>query len=188
MKTLILLLLLFVAQAHAFAQKPPRTPKFSVYLSAGPNLYLNNFDRFKRFVEPIHFNLGARIMWEPASRLSLGLKTGYYHIYTVNFNGKNNGKFTLTAIPIQTFFTMKIYKGSYILFGMGPSVYHNRISTIKGDVLNASFLSLADVSGGFGYIERNRKKVSFGAEFEYFFSAKSEENLLSLSLLVRLPL
>ena len=188
MKAFILLLLFVFAQAHVFAQKSDRTSKFSVYLSAGPNLYLNNFDRFRRFVEPVHYNLGARIMWEPASRLSLGLKTGYYHIYTVNFNGRNSGKFTLTAIPIQTFFTMMVYKGAYVLFGMGPSVYHNRISTNKGDVLNASFLSLADVSGGFGYIERKRKKVSFGAEFEYFFSAKSEENLLSLSLLVRLPL
>ena len=170
MKRSALFLLLLVTQTNLLAQDSHRTPKFSVYGSGGPNLYLNNFDYFKKFVDPVHYSFSARIMWEPKYRVSIGLMTGFYRIYTVNFNGPNNGKFTLSAIPIQTLFTMKLYKGTYALFGMGPSIYYNRITTNKGEVLNASFLSLADVSLGFGYIPRLRNKLSFGTEFAYFFS------------------
>ena len=83
---------------------------------------------------------------------------------------------------------MKLYKGAYALFGMGPSLYTNTISTSNGIVLSDSFISLADISAGIGYIQKHRNKLSFGTEFEYFFSAKSKENVFSLSLLCRLPL
>ena len=188
MRQSILFLLLLASHVQALAQDAPKTSKFSVYASVGPSLYLNNFDYFSKFVDPFHYNFTARIMWEPKYRISIGLKSGYHKIYTVNFNGPNNGKFTLSAIPIQTLFTMRLFKGSYALFGMGPSLYYNNIVTSKGDVLNASFYSLADISAGFGYIQRSRDKLSFGAEFEYFFSSKSNENLLSLSFIARLPL
>ncbi|CAN5420922.1 hypothetical protein BH10BAC4_BH10BAC4_19380 [soil metagenome] len=188
MKRYILLVFFLISWIQVDAQDSLRRPKFSAYGSAGINLYLNNFDYFKKFVNPVHYNFSLRLMWEPASRVSIGLKTGYYRIYTVDFNGPNNGKFSLSAIPIQTFFTMTLYKGVYALFGMGPSLYFNNISTSKGEVLNASFYSLADISAGFGYIQKPRNSFSFGAEFEYFYSSKSNENLLSLSFIARLPL
>ncbi len=188
MRQSILFLVLLSVQVQALGQDSLRTPKFSVYASVGPSLYINNFDYFSKFVDPLHYNFTARIMWEPKYRISIGLKSGYHKIYTVNFNGPNNGKFTLSAIPIQTLFTMRLFKGSYALFGMGPSLYYNSITTSKGEVLNASFYSLADISAGFGYIQRSRDKLSFGAEFEYFFSSKSNENLMSLSFIARLPL
>ena len=188
MRVFLLFILLSFILTQTLAQDSLRLSKFCVYGSAGPNLYMNNFDRFSNFVEPVHYNFGVRIMWEPKSRMSIGLKTGYYRIYVVNFNGPDRGKFTLSAIPVQTFFAIRLYKGTYALFGMGPSVYYNTISTSKGTILNASYLSLADVSGGFGYLSQTSSKLSFGAEFEYFFSAKSNEHLLSLSFIMRLPL
>lgn len=188
MSRLVLIMAFILTQGVLYAQQQERVSKFSVYASAGPNLYLNNFDYFKKLVEPVHFNFGARIMWEPEHRLAIGLKTGYYKMYTVNFQGSNNAKIDLSAIPIHTFFTMKLYKGFYAHFGMGPTVFLNKISNDTGEKLSYSYLSLADVTGGFGYIQRPRKGFSFGAELEYFHASKADDHLLSLSFLARLPL
>lgn len=189
MKKYLFITLLGLMQLQASAQEQEgRTPKFILYASAGPSLYLNNFDYFKKLVDPWSYNFSAKVMWEPRSRIAIGLKTGYRKLYDVNFPGNNGGKITLTMIPIQTAFQMKLYKGTYAHFGMGPSVFFNKISYSKGDLLNSSFLSLGDISAGFGYVKTARNKMTFGAEFEYFHAAKSDENLLSLSFVMRLPL
>lgn len=187
-KLSIIILLAVLVHQEILAQDSTRTSKFSVFASVGPNLYINNFDQFKKFVDGSNYSLALRVMWEPEHRLSIGLKTGYYRIYTVNFTGVNSGKFTLTAIPIQPFITMQLFKGFYAFYGMGPSLYFNKITSSAGELLNDSFLSLADISTGIGYLRRLKNKVSFGAEAEYFHSSKSDENLITVSFVTRVPL
>ena len=95
----------------------------AVYAAAGPNYFLNNFQEFRKKVNTINYNVSVRVMWEPAYKVSLGLKTGYYKIYTVSFTGaRANANFDLTAIPIQIFVQTKISKNFYAFYGMGPTV------------------------------------------------------------------
>ena len=121
-------------------------------------------------------------MWEPAYKVSLGLKTGYYKIYTVSFTGaRANANFDLTAIPIQIFVQTKISKNFYAFYGMGPTVCLNTMQASNGETINATFTSFADMSAGFGYRKSVNKKLLLGTEFEYFHSSKSAENILTLT-------
>ena len=160
-----------------------RVSGISVYATAGPNYFLNNFQQFRKRVSPIDYNLSLRIMWEPAFRVSLGLKTGYYKIYTVSLTGaKANANFVLSAIPIQLFVKTKISKRFYAFYGMGPSVCLNTMSANNGESIHASFVSFADMSAGFGYLKSLNRKFLLGTELEYYHSSKSAENILTLTL------
>lgn len=183
-----LLVIVWVLAAFPLFAQDETPSRWAVYAYAGPNFYLNNFDKFKSYVDGRNFSFGARVMWEPEHRISLGLKVGYYYIYRINFPGAGQGRVVLTAIPIQPFITMRLYKGFYGNFGMGPSIYTNKVEFNGSEVLNDSFTSLADVSVGFGYLQRRVGKVSFGGEVEYFYSAKSNENLMTISFVTRFPL
>lgn len=172
----------FLSCAHfTNAQQMKRVSGISMYVTAGPNYFLNNFKEFRRRVNTVDYNFSCRVMWEPAYRMSIGLKTGYYKIYTVSLTGaRANANFDLTAIPIQLFVKTKISTHFYAFYGMGPSVCLNTMQASNGEAIHASFTSFADMSTGFGYSKTINKKLSLGGEFEYFHSSKSAENILSL--------
>jgi hypothetical protein len=178
-----LLFALILCSYTGLSQQMQRISGISVYATAGPNYFLNNFQQFKKRVDPMNYNLSFRIMWEPAYRVSLGLKTGYYKISTVSLIGpKANANFILSAIPIQLFVKTKISKRFYAFYGMGPSVCLNTMSASNGESIHASFVSFADMSAGFGYLKSLNKKVLLGAEFEFYHSSKSAENILTLAV------
>lgn len=185
MKKLISLLVFLFFVQLASAQQMKRVSGISIYATAGPNYYLNNFKEFRKRVNTVNYNLSVRVMWEPAYRVSIGLKTGYYKLYTVSFTGaKANANFDLTAIPIQLLVKTKISQHFYAFYGMGPSVCLNTMQASNGEAIHASFTSFADMSTGFGYSKSINKKLSLGGEFEYFHSSKSAENIISLEFVV----
>jgi hypothetical protein len=183
MRRLLFLPVLLSAFCIAQSQPDKRMSRFSVYSTAGPNYFLNNFHQFRKKVNTVDYNISFRIVWEPSYRLSLGLKTGYYKIYTVSLTGgKANAHFDLSAIPIQLWVKTKVSKHLYAFFGMGPSLCLNTMKANNGESIHASFLSYADVSTGFGYQRSINRKLSLGGEFEFFHSSKSAENLITMAL------
>jgi len=183
MKTFSLISVLLLFSLTAMSQQMRRVSGISIYATAGPNYFLNNFQEFRKKVNTINYNVSVRVMWEPGYKVSLGLKTGYYKIYTVSFAGaRANANFDLSAIPIQLFVQTKIAKNFYAFYGMGPTVCFNTMQASNGETINATFTSFADMSAGFGYQKSINKKLLLGTELEYFHSSKSAENILTLAL------
>ena len=188
MKKAFLLVLVIVGFQNAVAQEKKGTQKV-IYLSVGPNYYLNNFDEpLRELVDQAHYSIGARFMWEGEHRLALGIKSGFYWIYSVEGTGSNNAKINLTGIPIEPCISMRFFDDFHVTYGIGPTLLFNNISSDQGELFSDSFLSTADMSLSAGYAKKINEKHSFGVELEYFRSSKAQDNLFSLSLLYRLPI
>lgn len=180
----VLLLLVSAAWLSVRAQDADTTSSshFSVYGFAGPNFYYNNFQVFKNSVNTTNFQLGGRLMWEPGYRLSFGLNTGYYRLYTANPKGPAaSAHFQMTSVPIQLILKMDLYNGIYAFYGMGPSLLYNKITTSNGGEFKSNWLSLADVTMALGYQGKFKGRLRLGGEVLFYHSSKSKENTFTLA-------
>ena len=56
----------------------------------------------KNGVNELNYSISGRIMWEPTSLLSLGIETGYFLLYTANYEkGANTVHISNAIVPIH---------------------------------------------------------------------------------------
>jgi hypothetical protein len=121
-KVLTAVLLCFVSLQASAQMDSTMKHRFTVYGGFGPNYYFNNLVIAKNSVNEFNYSFVGRIMWEPEHRLSVGIETGYYRLYTVNFNGPQHSKVVNSAVPIQVVIGMRIHKVFYTNLSMGLSI------------------------------------------------------------------
>jgi len=162
----------------------PRKHKFTLYAGAGPNVYFNNLALAKDYVKEINYSFAGRFMWEPEHNLSLGIESGYYCLYTVDFKEQSDVNIKNAAIPIQLVVCMKFLKHFYFSFASGQSILMNDITqTLNGDI-SASTISLGDFAGSLGYKWDLKERFSLGAETKFFYASKLNDKNLALLFMV----
>ena len=167
-----------LAQEKSPVQAKPH--KFAFYLGVGPNIYFNNLVLAKDYVKETNYSIVGRIMWEPEHLLSLGIETGYYCLYRVDFGDQSAVRINNYAIPISLAVNMKFLKNFYFNFNSGPSILLNKVSnTAEGDI-NASTVSLGDFSGGFGYKKQWKNWVTLGVETKFYYASKLNDKNVAL--------
>ena len=123
-------------------------------------------------------------MWEPEHHLSLGIESGYYCLYTVNFDELSDLEISNYAIPIQLTISMKLLKTFYFSFSSGPTILVNKVITSNGERVDASTMSLGDFSSALGYKHRINQHFTLSAETKFFFASKLDDKNIALIFLL----
>jgi len=172
----------FNLQAQTENTAPVKKDHFALYAGIGPNIYFNNLVLAKDNVNEFNYSFAGRIMWEPEHLISLGIESGYYRLYTVDFPELPDVKISNSAIPIQVVISMKILKKFYCNFSSGQTILINKAHT-PNDNVNASTLSLGDFAGTFGYKYPLKNHFSLQAEVKYFHASKLNDSNAALIFL-----
>jgi hypothetical protein len=162
----------------------PKRHRHSVYLGVGPNYYFNNLVKFKDQVNELNYSFVGRYMWEPEHWLTIGFETGYYRLYSINFNGPNHTSVRNSAIPFQLIVGTKFLKKFYFNFGIGRSLLINDITTDFDGEYDATTFSLADISTTLGYKKQLNERFSLSSEMKLYYASKASDMNLALAFVV----
>ena len=188
MKLKFQLTFFFCMVAGAIFAQPATEPaardyRYSFYAGVGPNLYFNNLVIAKDYVQEFNYSFAARFMWEPEHLLSLGIESGYYRLYAVDFGELSEVDIVNVAIPIQLVVCMKFMDHFYFNFSSGQTILLNKVYNAQEDNLNASTLSLGDFGGSLGYRHDWGKRFTWNIETKFFYSSKLDDKNLALLFL-----
>jgi len=153
--------------------QPAKYHHFVVYAGVGPSFFFNNLATFKNDVNPWGYEFSARFMWEPRnSLLSLGIETGYYHLYSASVGQPVNAKAVTNSIPIQFVVSMKFSPKIYANWSMGQSIQYNKVTAPDNpNNFNNHVTSLADFSATLGYRFIQKARISYAAELKGYYSS-----------------
>jgi hypothetical protein len=128
-----------------------------------------------------------RLMWNPEHLLSLGLETGYQHLYSIERSGLTTEfgatDFTasMTAVPINIALAMKVTDEIRLRGGSGIYLLSNS-GEIFGEPLESSQISIG-MQAGASYTTPVGKDISIGAELKYSYISKIQESTLGIQFL-----
>jgi hypothetical protein len=187
-KIAFLLSFCFIA-IYSFAQNSEgytgKYRPFSIYVGAGPSVFINNLVVSKNDVNAFQYAFSARFMWEPRnSFVSLGIETGYYKLYTVN-STYPKAEVANSAIPILFDVSMKFGKQFYGNFSMGQSVTKSKVTnTDSAYDFNSSTWSFSDFSASVGYRFKQKERISYAVELKGFYSSSAQNATIALLFIV----
>src|SRR5881275_2879461 len=107
--------------AQQEAAPPTAKRHFAIYAGVGPNYFFNNVVTGKNLVNDFNYSVDFRLMWEPEHRLSLGIESGYYRLYTANASTPANVSIVNSAVPVHIVAIMNLLKDFYLDFSFGPT-------------------------------------------------------------------
>jgi hypothetical protein len=128
-----------------------------------------------------------RLMWNPEHLLSLGLETGYRHLYSVDISalateyGTTDFTASMTAVPINIALAMKVDDAIRIRGGSGIFLLSNS-GEIFGETLESSQISIG-MQAGVSYARPVGKDMSIGAELKYSYISKIQESSIGIQFL-----
>ncbi|HEX4851899.1 MAG TPA: hypothetical protein VFV08_13885 [Puia sp.] len=156
--------------------------RIAFYGGVGANYYFNNMAIAKNHVNELNYSFVGRLMWEPEYFLSLGLESGYYQLYTINYSSETlgSGRIKNSVIPIQLVASMKFLKNYYANLSMGQSYLINETTNSTSGNSKAGTFSLADFGITLGYKHLFKSRISIGAELKFYSSKKYDDNNLAL--------
>jgi hypothetical protein len=171
--------LALMAQSENAAVKKDK--HFMFYSGIGPSYYFNNLAIGKDGVNELGYSIVGRFMWEPEYRLSLGFETGYFQLYSADYNkGQDKAHIKNVAIPIQLVISMKFLKNYYCNFSMGQSILLNKVTASVAGNFNAAVVSLGDFGATVGYKRPISERTFLGAEIKGYYSAKLDDKNIAL--------
>lgn len=183
MRTLILIIAFSAVHLAGNAQEEkPRN--WSVGAGLGWFHYINTLDFGANLAATDHAGYTFRFMWEPEHRLSIGLESGYYTIYSIDRPPSGTdpgGSAKLTSVPILLSFRMRVLPDFYVSGGPGLAIMYSNVNVLDNEA-SSSFLSLAN----FHFSAMYRKTISdhfdLGAEAKFLNFGKTEDYGFSLQI------
>ncbi len=177
--TLIIVLTAFLSQSYS--QSDDSEYAVTAYINAGYSRFISELD-----FEDLNkngFSGTIRLMWEPEHLLSIGIESGYLHLYDINtqvtyqdtitFNGSSE----LTAVPILTVFSMELFENFKISVGSGMFLLTSKVDAL-GNPVNSNQVSTG-VLGSASYYHPLSHTISLGGEIKYYLINKIEDGSLN---------
>jgi hypothetical protein len=177
--TLIIVLTAFLSQSYS--QSDDSEYAVTAYINAGYSRFISELD-----FEDLNkngFSGTIRLMWEPEHLLSIGIESGYLHLYDINtqvtyqdtitFNGSSE----LTAVPILTVFSMELFENFKISVGSGMFLLTSKVDAL-GNPVNSNQVSTG-VLGAASYYYPLSHTISLGGEIKYYLINKIEDGSLN---------
>ncbi len=177
--TLIIVLTAFLSQSYS--QSDDSEYAVTAYINAGYSRFISELD-----FEDLNkngFSGTIRLMWEPEHLLSIGIESGYLHLYDINtqvtyqdtitFNGSSE----LTAVPILTVFSMELFENFIISVGSGMFLLTSKVDAL-GNPVNSNQVSTG-VLGSASYYHPLSHTISLGGEIKYYLINKIEDGSLN---------
>ena len=132
-----------------------------------------------------------RVMWHPEHLLSVGVETGYHHIYSIQTDvsvygfGKSTAEVSMEAVPVMGVLSMRIFPktlpylevkyatGIYLLISRG-SGFGNKMASTQFSI---------GVVGAVTYLVPVTRTLSLGGELKYGYISKIQDSDLSLQIM-----
>lgn len=178
--TLSALLLTSVA-SYGQEQKPYN---WSVGGGVGWFHYINTLDVGKDLAKTNQVGFTFRFMWEPEHRLSLGLESGYYTLYSMEVPpspGIFGGNAKLSTIPLLLSFRVRVLPDFYLSGGPGLAIMYSEV-TARGNTAESSFLSMANLHVSAMYRKKISDRFDLGGELKFLNFGKTEDYGYSLQV------
>ncbi|MBL7847832.1 MAG: outer membrane beta-barrel protein [Cyclobacteriaceae bacterium] len=185
MRKTILILFLMAGSLSAQSQEKPNN--WSVGAGLGWFHYINTIQmpRVKNAAVTDHVGYTFRFMWEPEHRLSMGLESGYYTIYSIDSKPAGNwagGSAKLTALPLLLSFRIRVLPDFYLSGGPGLTIMFSEVNVL-GSEANSSFLSLANLHISALYRKKINDRFDIGGEVKFVNFGKTEDYGYSVQLI-----
>lgn len=165
-------------------QVPQRQHHFTVYAGVGPTYFFNNVVTGSALVNEWNYSVDFRLMWEPQHRLSLGIESGYYRLYTANATNPVKVNIVNSAVPVHIVAVMNLLKALYLNFSFGPTFLSNKVHADQYGDFDASSVSLADFSGMLEYRFKQVQRFNFAVGSKFFYTSHTNDKTLALLLIV----
>ncbi len=186
----IILFLAFLAlPTMMLGQIQEKSRSIQLILGGGLGHYFNTFTNvLDEDVINNRPSFSGKLSWQPEHRLSLGIESGYYFIYSTTRIQTDVGAEKLTSklkvIPIFLSLSMRVINHLEINFGTGwaDMVYTVNAAKTKSDKVTGKTYSMSNYTTGFTYTYPMGKKLGLGAEFKYLYLGKTEDHHVSLLL------
>jgi hypothetical protein len=173
-KAFIILLILVPALVSAQDGKPLN---FSVGAGAGWFRYINTLDQGAKLAEVNQVGYTFRFHWEPEHRLSMGIESGYYTIYSMDrgpYTTGPGGSAKLTTIPLLLSFRVRVLPNLFLSGGPGMAIMYSNV-TVQNSTANSSFLSMANLHVSAMYRVKISDRFDIGGEVKFLNFGKTED-------------
>jgi len=158
-------------------------PEYAVtaYINAGYSRFISELDY--EDLNKNGFSGTIRLMWEPEHILSIGIESGYLHLYDINTQVTHqdtitfNGSSELTAVPILMAFSMELFKNFKLSVGSGMFLLTSKADAL-GNPVNSNQVSTG-VLGSASYYHLLSHTISLGGEIKYYLINKIEDGSLN---------
>ena len=151
---------------------------FSVSSGIGLFHYINTLKGQTTLAKENGMGFSLRLLWEPEHRISLGIETGYYNIYSVNLVSFTSTPVTaessLSAIPFYATFKVRVFPHFYFTGGTGTALLLVKV-TSAGSTYEDNNLSLANSHISALYRRPISDRFDMGGELKFLNFGKTED-------------
>ena len=171
----LIIVCIVTGQAHGQGKK---TYNFSVSTGAGLFHYINTLNSGASNVTENNACFSFRLMWEPEHRISLGIESGYYRIYSLNLasnaSSPLSGKASLSAFPFYACVKVRVFPHFYLTGGTGTALLFLEVSS-AGNTSSDNSLALANSHFSALYRRPMSDRFEIGGELKFLNFGKTED-------------
>ncbi len=176
---IIFLLILSVATVGQAAKKDSTKVSlnhYSLTVGIGWSHYINTLEIGKDEATTNSLGVSLKFFWEPEHRLSLGLESGFYRLYSVRSKTYTDltGQASMSAIPLLLTIRMRIIDNFYLSAGAGLALMFNKVTGIDNKV-TSNILSLSNYQFSGSYIYPLSRHWLVGGEFKVLNFGKASD-------------
>lgn len=170
--------------SQSYSQSDEDEYAVTAYINAGYSRFISELDY--KDLNKNGFSGTIRLMWEPEHLLSIGIESGYLHLYDINteiiyqdtitFSGSSK----LTAVPIITVFSMELFENFKLSVGSGMFLLTSNVDAL-GNPVNSNQVSTGVLASGSYYYPLSHT-ISLGGEIKYYLINKIEDGGLNFQV------
>lgn len=184
MKKYYIIIIFFMMTAFVGnAQKMDTVLRMSVQAGAGWMHYYNNLIIGHDKVTNDYIGTSIRLMWEPEHRLSLGVETGYYKLYTVKLN-PGDGNVSLSIVPVLANIRMRIVKNVYLTAGTGVVMMKSKVNSTPAESGESTVISYSNVQVSGLYLYHLTQQFAVGGEVKFMWLDKTDDFMHSVQAVI----
>lgn len=182
------MVLIVLLSYGAFSQKADsikvRRNHYSLTVGVGWAHYINTLEIGKDNATINSAGVSLKFFWEPEHRLSLGLESGFYRLYSVKSKSYTDvtGQATMSAMPFLLVVRMRIVDQFYLSAGAGLALMFNKVTGIDNKV-NSNILSLSNYQFSGSYLYPLTKHWQVGGEFKVLNFGKASDWMYTIQAL-----
>ncbi len=186
-KIILSVIVLVFLEVAAFSQKNDsvkvRLNHYSLTLGIGWSHYYDNLEYGDKNISQDFAGLSVKFFWEPEHRLSLGLESGYYHLFKVKYQLTNDASAEVnrSVVPFLLLVRMRIVDHFYLGTGMGLAVINNKVSGGNSEILTKTW-SLSNYEFSGSYVYPLKRHLNVGGEFKVFNFGNLNDWIYSLQV------
>ncbi len=183
-RAFVLLTLIFATVA-VYSQKSDSVRlhlnRYTLTIGTGWTHYINTLEIGGQNIQQDFAGVSLKFFWEPEHRLSLGMETGYYKLFSAKGQLTDNttGQVDRSVIPLLFLIRMRIIENVHIGIGTGIAFITNKTAGGKQKVVTET-LSLSNFELSGAYIYPLSKHWLLGGELKLFHFGNTEDTMYSI--------